>query len=73
MLPSCFDLIEVRLVMVSDTLFFKGDREEFNQCQTCLKSLYKEGCNGHPDEFTAYKIIYDIYTDNYLGILFNGT
>ena len=48
----------------------KGDREEFNQCQTCLKSLYTEGYNGHPDEFTAYKIIYDIYTDNYLGILF---
>jgi len=46
----------------------KGDREEFNQCQTCLKSLYTEGYNGHPDEFTAYKIIYDIYTDNYLDM-----
>ena len=52
-------------------LYSQGDREEFNQCQTCLKSLYKEGHNGHEEEFIAYKIIYDIYTDNTLGILFN--
>lgn len=39
-----------------------GDLGEYNQCQTQLRSLYKMGLNGSRDEFTAYRILYFIYT-----------
>jgi hypothetical protein len=39
-----------------------GDLGEFNQCQTVLKTLYKEGVLGEEVEFLAYRVIYSAVT-----------
>lgn len=41
-----------------------GDLGEYNQCQTQLRTLYKLGVKGLRDEFTAYRILYFVYTCN---------
>ena len=46
----------------------KADHEEFNQCQSQLAQLYKEGCDATSrPEFVAYGIIYYVYTKNTTG------
>lgn len=46
----------------------KGDLGEYNQCQTQLTALYKQGLKGNPNEFKAYRILYFIHTANRIAL-----
>jgi hypothetical protein len=44
------------------TALEKGDSAEFNQCQVQLRVLYGDGVKGAIPEFTAYRILYNLYS-----------
>eukprot|EP00038_Savillea_parva_P009413 m.183380 g.183380 ORF g.183380 m.183380 type:complete len:686 (-) comp15800_c0_seq1:100-2157(-) len=44
------------------TALEKADSAEFNQCQVQLRRLYGDGVKGSVVEFTAYRILYNIYS-----------
>jgi hypothetical protein len=46
------------------------DLGEFNQCQTALRELYREGKDGEKEEFLAYRVLYGAVTNNATGSAF---
>ncbi|ORE09820.1 hypothetical protein BCV72DRAFT_247976 [Rhizopus microsporus var. microsporus] len=46
----------------------KGDLGEYNQCQTQLRGLYASKIPGNVMEFTAYRILYFLHTQNWADV-----
>lgn len=45
-----------------------GDLDEYNQCQSCLRSLRHHGVPVAADEFDAYKILHALLRRNHIEI-----
>lgn len=48
----------------TEVTHYQGDLGEYNQCQGQLRHLYAQGIKGNYLEFTAYALLYTIYSNN---------
>lgn len=58
--------LKILVKRILSVFSFQGDREQFNQCQTQLETLYDNGCDRtHLNEFLVYRLLYSLLLNDY--------